>query len=121
MGDIVNLKEYKAQKKGPGIPDPDFLRKILDSVLSEQMTVEEFAHAYTEEVLYEATAEFGLDFESNPKIAYDIFMIIEQLKSVIYRAQGVDYPVHQMNDNIVSPVLKNPEQFLKLFFGDNDG
>jgi len=52
--------------------------------------------------LFDDIAAQGMDLSVSPKIEHDMLMLCEAIKATMFRACGIDHPLHKITESIIS-------------------
>jgi hypothetical protein len=103
---IVYLKDFKKPKES----FVDFVPNDFDGDHND------YIDNVTLSVTFELTEilnEYGFDIRDVPNTAYDLMMVIEGVKSMIYRTQSEYYPLQDICEELFE--IDNPELLVNDF------
>ncbi len=61
----------------------------------------------------ELLMEYGFDIDGVPNVGYDLMMVIESIKSMMYRVSEEYYPLQDISEELFE--IDNPDQLVKDF------
>lgn len=103
---IVYLKDFKKPTETEG----DFVPHDFDGDHNDY--IDNVSLSVTFE-LTEILNEYGFDIRDVPSTAYDLMMVIEGVKSMIYRTQAEYYPLQEISEQLFD--IDNPDQLVQDF------
>jgi len=117
MSNIINLNDFR---KSVPMDELDYLIQdeepnFLDEFMRTSMGGDEFATEITRDIVHAAVEEFGCNLHDNPKCIYDIMLIIEHIKGLVYRTTGKKHPSIDMVDALFDQIIDDPSAELKSY------
>lgn len=103
MCDVVDLASYKKQKE----------KERFDELLKEEFAFDDFADGFSEDVVYdiiELLEENGVYVDANAETVFDILLILESVKSLIYRSTDREHPLQDVPKFLFN--VENPEELM---------
>ena len=89
---VIDLKSYKdsvpVANDAAEPPTPNKQDLVIDISIA-------LAHDMIDKL-----RDAGYTFESKPEIAYDLVMLTEAIKSIVYTAEGDYYPLHKIAESV---------------------
>lgn len=104
---VVYLKDFKkpTEPKNPDIIPADY-----------ELGYDDYIDDITLSVTFDLTnllAEYGFDIEGVPSVGYDLMMVIESVKSLVYRTQEEYYPLQDISEELFE--IDNPDALVDGF------
>jgi len=104
---VVYLKDYKrpTTPKNPDVLPDDYSAGYEDYIddISLSVTFD----------LTEMLMEYGFNIESVPNVGYDLMMVIESVKSMMYRVSDEYYPLQDISEELFE--IDDPEELVDDF------
>ncbi|AGR47891.1 hypothetical protein PHIM7_187 [Sinorhizobium phage phiM7] len=104
---VVYLKDYK---KPTEPTNPEVLPADYDGGYDDY--IDNITLSVTFDIT-EMLAEYGFDIENVPNSGYDLMMVIESVKSMMYRTQTEYYPLQDIAEELFE--IDNPEELVNDF------
>jgi hypothetical protein len=100
MNNVVDLTQFRTKKVEEAVPEED-----VD--YNEHMAID---MVYD---ILDFLEDEGLDLRADPKIMYDIIMVIQSINGLLSRIDGEPHRAHELAELVVS--IENPEEALNQF------
>ena len=100
MNNVVDLTQFRTKKVEEVVPEED-------ADYNEHMAID---MVYD---ILDFLEDEGLDLRADPKIMYDIIMVIQSINGLLSRIDGEPHRVHELAELVMS--IENPEEALNQF------
>jgi hypothetical protein len=100
MNNVVDLTQFRTKKVEEAVPEED-------ADYNEHMAID---MVYD---ILDFLEDEGLDLRADPKIMYDIIMVIQSINGLLSRIDGEHHRAHELAELVVS--IENPEEALNQF------
>lgn len=119
MGNIVDLQAFRSKR------EQEHFDEIVDESEMLERSLEIFSMEALHDIIEILEEDFGCDVHKDPATIYDILAIVEQIKSLAYRAMGEEYPMQTISRSMFESSIDDPVGLLNFFMTgeapDQDG
>lgn len=115
MNDVIDFnsrKEEILQKRRESEAETEF------DITNEEFDID-FAVAVSSDVVT-VLHEIGIDVRDDPNSIYDVYMIIESIRSLIQRIQGKELPFQLVSTTIFEDLIEDAEKELYFYLENVD-
>ena len=105
MSNVIDFNKMRAER---------ITKRAEEDLLEDEEQVERLAI----DIIYDIVdflAEMDIDVRDNPNTIYDIILIVESIKSLIFRSTHQDYPMQGVAESLMT--IEDPQTALDDFLG----
>lgn len=104
MTEIINFHSYKERK------EQDHFDEIVKNHLTEEEFVKDFAIRSVYKIIDDLSDE-EIYVENDVKAVYDIILLSEVIKGLVYRSIGNEHPMHDIGESLFD--IPNPTEMME--------
>ena len=108
MSNVIDFNKMRIEK---------VTKRIEDNLLEDEDQDKE-VEGLAIDIIYDVLdflGEMDIDVRENPNTIYDIILMVEVVKSLIFRSMHQDYPVQNVSESLMT--IEDPQTALDDFLG----
>ena len=105
MSNVIDFNKMRAER---------ITKRAEEDLLEDEEQVDRLAIDIINDIV-DFLAEMDIDVRDNPNTIYDIILIVESMKSLIFRGMHQDYPMQSVAESLMT--IEDPQTALDDFLG----